>query len=140
MQVVKVKAPAHFASFCEALNEPFYFSNGAYYLVGHKDPRKAREFCADNGMRSRDLDKMEFEKVTLTEYNGHWLEEDPVEKFFRDLEECRLAVEDLATGSRYDGTALEAEALAAYRRELNEYGSADMSREAFIDDYIAQHS
>lgn len=68
MQVVKVKAPGHFAA-----------------------------FCGDNEVRACDLQAMAFSEVELVN-------------------------------------------LAAYRKELNEYGEVGCSREAFIEDYICQHS
>ncbi len=137
MHVVKVKAPDHFAAFCVALNEPFYFLNGAVYLLQWKDAEAARAFCTDNGVRPRDLAKMEFSEVELNEYNGHWLEEDPRAKFRRELDE--LGSEADLEPFELDKSPLEVEALAAYRRDLNEYGRLDMSREAYIANYIETH-
>lgn len=97
MQVVKVKAPGHFAAFCVAINEPFYYLNGAFYLLQWKDAEAAKTFCGDNGVRACDLQAMAFSEVELVN-------------------------------------------LAAYRKELNEYGEVGCSREAFIEDYICQHS
>lgn len=37
MTAVKVKAPGHFAAFCVAINEPFYFLNRAFYLLQWSD-------------------------------------------------------------------------------------------------------
>ena len=59
-KVVKVKAPGHFAAFCVAINEPFCYSNGAFYLLQWRDVEAAKAFCADNGVRPADLAKMEF--------------------------------------------------------------------------------
>lgn len=131
MQVVKVKAPGHFAAFCVAINEPFYFLNGAFYLLQWKDAETARTFCADNGVRPRDLQGMAFSEVELVPTtSGAWQEYNPADVY---------AELDAISGREYK-TALEREALAAYRRELNEYGDVGCSREAFIEDYICQHS
>lgn len=59
-KVVKVKAPGHFAAFCVAINEPFCYSDGAFYLLQWRDVEAAKAFCADNGVRPADLAKMEF--------------------------------------------------------------------------------
>lgn len=131
MTVVKVKAPGHFASFCVAINEPFYFHNGAFYLLQWSDAKAAETFCADNGVRPRDLQGMAFSEVELVPTtSGAWQEYNPADVY---------AELDAISGREYK-TALEREALAAYRRELNEYGDVGCSREAFIEDYICQHS
>ena len=59
-KVVKVKAPGHFAAFCVAINEPFCYNNGAFYLLQWRDVEAAKAFCVDNGIRPDDLAKMEF--------------------------------------------------------------------------------
>lgn len=64
-KVVKVKALARFAAFCVAINEPFCYSNGAFYLLRWRDVEAAKAFCADNGVSPDDLAKMEF---TLDKY------------------------------------------------------------------------
>lgn len=133
----KVKARANFAAFRVALNEPFYFLNGAVYLLQWKDAEAARAFCADNEVRPRDLAKMEFSEVELNNYDGHWLEEDPRAKFRRELDE--LGSEADLEPFEIDKSPLEIEALEAYRRDLNEYGRLDMSREAYIANYIETH-
>lgn len=122
MQVVKVKAPAHFAGFCVAINEPFYFFNGVFFLVQWRNVEAARTFCADNGVRPCDLERMTFETADVFYSSGRFFEHTPETKQMEAIE------------------ALEAEALAAYRKELNEYGDVGCSREAFIEDYITQHS
>lgn len=129
MQTIKVTAPAHFAAFCVALNEPFYFLNGFFYLLQWQDPEAARAFCADNGVRHRDLEEMAFEAVTLRECTSGALTEYNPADVYAEL--------DAASGRKYN--AQEREALEAYRRELNEYGSVEISREAFIEDYIHNH-
>lgn len=121
MQVVKVKAPAHFAGFCVALNEPFYFLNGVFFLVQWRNAEAARTFCADNGVRPCDLERMTFETADVFYSSRRFFEHTPETKQMEALE------------------ALEAEALAAYRRDLSEYGRLDMSREAYIADYIETH-
>lgn len=131
MQVVKVKAPGHFAAFCVAINEPFYFLNRAFYLLQWSDAKAAETFCADNGVRPRDLQGMAFSEVELVPTtSGAWQEYNPAD-VYAELD---------AIGGREYKTALEREALAAYRKELNEYGEVGCSREAFIEDYICQHS
>ena len=129
MQVVKVKAPGPFAAFCVAINEPFYFLNRAFYLLQWSDAKAAETFCADNGVRPRDLQGMAFSEVELVPTtSGAWQEYNPAD-VYGEL--------DALSGREYN--AQEREALAAYRRELNEYGSVEMSREAFIEDYIYNH-
>lgn len=59
-KVVKVKALARFAAFCVAINEPFCYNNGAFYLLQWRDVEAAKAFCVDNGIRPADLAKMEF--------------------------------------------------------------------------------
>lgn len=49
MTTVKVIAPATFAAFCVAVNESFYFHEGAYYLVEWDDAEAAREWCTSMG-------------------------------------------------------------------------------------------
>ncbi len=131
--VVKVKAPAHFAAFCVALNEPFYFLNGAFYLVQWSDSDNARQFCADNGVRPCDLAGMSFETVTMN------IDATPRETdIYKELDDYAASVG--LDGSRPEGLSrLEADALEAYRRELNKYGCLDMSREAWIANYIDEH-
>lgn len=133
MQVVKVKAPAHFAAFCVAINKPFYFLNGDFYLVQWRRTEAARQFCADNGVRPRDLEEMTFTTADVFYSSGRFFEH-TAETKQREIEE------EGADACRYDINPLEAEALAAYRQELNETGCVGMSREAYIEDYIAQHS
>ena len=131
MTTVKVTAPGHFAAFCVAINEPFYFLNGAFYLLQWSDAEAAKTFCADNGVRPRDLQGMTFAEVELVSAtSGAWQEYNPTDVY---------AELDALSGREYK-TALEREALAAYRKELNEYGDVGCSREAFIEDYICQHS
>lgn len=131
MTTVKVTAPGHFAAFCVAINEPFYFLNGAFYLLQWSDAEAAKTFCADNGVRPRDLQGMTFAEVELVPTtSGAWQEYNPTDVY---------AELDALSGREYK-TALEREALAAYRKELNEYGDVGCSREAFIEDYICQHS
>lgn len=131
MQVVKVKAPGHFAAFCVAINEPFYYANGAFFLLQWKDAEAARAFCADNGVSPCDLQGMDFSEAELVQTtSGAWDEYNPADVY---------AELDALSGREYK-TALEREALAAYRKELNKYGDVGCSREAFIEDYISQHS
>lgn len=129
MQTVKVTASAHFAAFCVALNEPFYFLNGAFYLLQWKDADAARTFCADNGVRPCDLQAMAFSEVELVNSTSGALEEYDPANIYAEL--------DALSGREYN--AQEREALEAYRRELNEYGYVGCSREAFIEDYIANN-
>ena len=117
MQVVKIKAPAYFAGFCVALNEPFYFLNGTFYMVQWRNAEAARAFCADNGVRDHDLERMTFETADLFYSSG---------RFFEHTSETKRM-------------ELEEEALAAYRRDLNEYGRLDESREAYVANYIETH-
>lgn len=130
MQVVKVKAPGHFAAFCVAINEPFYYLNRAFYLLQWKDAEAAKTFCGDNGVRACDLQAMAFSEVELVNLAGTPTEYNPAD-VYAELD---------AIGGREYKTALEREALAAYRKELNEYGDVECSREAYIEDYICQHS
>lgn len=133
MQVVTVKAPAHFAAFCVAINEPFYFLNGVFYLVQWRNIEAARTFCTDNGVRARDLEEMTFKIADVFYSSGRLYEHTPETKRMEEQEESG------ETACRYDRTEQEREALEAYRRELNEYGSVEISREAFIEDYIANN-
>ena len=130
MQVVKVKAPAHFAAFCVAINEPFLYHNGVFFLIQWRNIEAARTFCADNGVRPRDLEEMTFTTADVFYSSGQFYEHTPQTKQMEKWEE------DGETACRYDRTEQERQALEAYRRELNEYGSVEMSREAFIEDYI----
>lgn len=132
MQVVKVTAPAHFAAFCVAINEPFYYLNDAFYMMSWHDAKGAKAFCLDNGVRPCDLAKMEFSEVELNEYSGRWLEEAPSAKFRRELDELGSEA-DLEPFKTEE--PLDAEALAAYRAHVAEVGRPDMSREAWIDNY-----
>lgn len=131
MKVTKVKAPGHFAAFCVAINEPFYYLNNAFYLMQQRNAELARQFCADNGVRACDLAGMTFEEVTLD------CRHIPMEVWptFADS----YNTEEGTEACRYDQTDLEKEALAAYRAELQETGSVGCSREAYIEDYINQH-
>lgn len=131
MTTVKVTAPGHFAAFCVAINEPFYFLNGAFYLLQWSDAEAAKAFCADNGVRPCDLQGMTFAEVELVQSTSGALAEYNPADVYAEL--------DALSGREYK-TALEREALAAYRKELNEYGDVGCSREAFIEDYICQHS
>ena len=87
MQVVKVKAPAHFAAFCVAINEPFYFLNGVYYLVQWRNTEAARTFCADNGVRPRDLEEMTFTTADVFYSSGRFYEHTPETKQMEKREE-----------------------------------------------------
>lgn len=62
-KTVKVTAPARIALFLAAINEPFSFRNGDFYLVRWSSTEAARQFCADNGVRPRDLEEMTFTAV-----------------------------------------------------------------------------
>ena len=68
--IVKVKAPDNFAAFCVAINEPFYFLNGAYYFKNWQDAEMFRAFCLVNGVRERDLAQMNFSEVEVETANG----------------------------------------------------------------------
>ncbi len=140
MQVVKVKAPAHFAAFCVAINEPFLFQNGAFFLVQWRNTEAARTFCANNGVRARDLEEMTFTTADVFYSSGRFFEHTPETKRMEELEEAsKIAHREGWDPCRYDMTEQERQALEAYRRELNEHGSVGTSREAFIEDYIANN-
>lgn len=68
MTIVKVKAPGHFASFCVAIDEPFCYLNGAFYLLRWSDAEAAKIYCAD-GVIPRDIEKMEFTEVEVETAN-----------------------------------------------------------------------
>lgn len=108
IKAVKVTAPKHFADFLTAVNEPFIYINGAFYLHQQTDPTACQDFCLDNGVRPADLKAMTFQAVNK-----------PL---------AFHLVEDR-----------EAEALEAYRQELAENGRPDMSREAWIANYLETH-
>lgn len=72
MTAIKVTAPGHFAAFCVAINEPFYFLNGAFFLLQWSDAEAAKAFCADNGVRPCDLQGMDFTEVELNNETETW--------------------------------------------------------------------
>lgn len=123
MRVVKVTAPGNFTAFCEALNEPFYFLNGTFYLIQWKDAAAARAFCVNHCISRSTLAKMEFSEVELANVTGFPTEQQPLE----------------ADAELDDLSAEEREALAAYNQEIAEFGSVGMSRKAFIEDYISNN-
>lgn len=108
LKAVKVTAPKHFADFLTAVNEPFIFLNGAFYLYQQTDPADVQDFCLDYGVRPAELKAMTFRAV--------------VNPFAFHIARDR-----------------EAEALEAYRQELAENGRPDMSREAWIANYLETH-
>ncbi len=65
MKTVKVTAPEHFASFLVAMNIPFFFNFGEYYITNTADAEKFRAYCERRGVRARDLQEMKFEQANL---------------------------------------------------------------------------
>ncbi len=65
MKTVKVTAPAYFASFLVAMNIPFFFYFGDYYITNTADPEKFRAYCEKKGVRTCDLEEMKFEQANL---------------------------------------------------------------------------
>ena len=102
----------------------------AYYKEGHPD--------AGCGA---------FTAHILDEYGRKWLtygdEPQPVADPYDDSDLAAWEVYAKATGleggTPTGYTGIEQKAMAAYRRELNTFGSVDMSREAYIADYVARH-
>lgn len=64
-QTVKVTAPSHFASFLVAMNIPFFFDFGDFYITNTADPDKFRKYCETHGVRECDLKDMKFETANL---------------------------------------------------------------------------
>ncbi len=64
-QTVKVTAPSHFASFLVAMNIPFFYDFGDFYITNTEDSDKFRRYCKTHGVRECDLKEMKFEIATL---------------------------------------------------------------------------
>ena len=64
-QTVKVTAPSHFASFLVAMNIPFYYDFGDFYITNCKNPDKFKVFCETRGVIEIDLKEMKFETAYL---------------------------------------------------------------------------
>lgn len=65
MTVVKVVAPANFASFCVALQIPFVYNYGEYFITNTKYPDRFKAYCLRNGISEQDMARMQFSTAEI---------------------------------------------------------------------------
>lgn len=65
MIVVKVIAPASFASFCVSLEIPFVYSYGEYFITNTKNVENFKAYCIRKGISERDMSQMQFSTAEI---------------------------------------------------------------------------